>query len=170
MTIQSDALSTSTPPNTGTHVTVLSKYHSDSKALMGMIDREWRSPQSYYYQPLRTLARESSMDSRLGAWYLWRLGTHRRHHRGANGDPRRDSASGRIRKRFRPIEQGKVRPPGFFAGGGAARLMRIGGGQHILSPTHMHPFTPVSNFEPHSHRAFRVFWTPQGRGTAAATW
>lgn len=48
--------------------------------------------------------------------------------------------------------------------------MRIGGGQHILSPTHMHPFPPVSNFEPHSHKALRVFWTPQGRGTAAAPW
>lgn len=32
------------PPNTGAHVTVQSKYHSDSKALMGMIDKEWRKP------------------------------------------------------------------------------------------------------------------------------
>lgn len=32
------------PPNTGAHVTVQGKYHSDSKALMGMIDKEWRKP------------------------------------------------------------------------------------------------------------------------------
>lgn len=106
------------------------------------------------------------MDPRLGAWYFRDLA-----HTAAtaNGDPRRDSASGRIRQRFRPRKQGKVRPPGFFARA-AARLMRIGGGQHTLSHTHTHPSPPVSNFEPHSHTAFGVFWTPQGRGTRTAPW
>lgn len=81
-------------------------------------------------------------------------------------DPR---AGQRVRKdspEVSPREaEGKVRPPGFLAKGGPLASLRIGGGQHTLSHTHMHPSPPVSNFEPHSHTAFGVFWTPQGRGT-----
>lgn len=143
MAIQRDALSTSTPPNTGTYVAVQNKYHIDSTVLIGLIGKGWRKPAILLPStPCPPLPKRSA------AWTLaWARGTLGTWHtppplQRANGDPRRDSASGRIRQRFRPRKQGKVRPPGFIARG-AARLMRIGGGQHTLSHRHMHP-SPLS--------------------------
>lgn len=172
MAIQRDALSTSTPPSTGTHVTGQSKYHIDSTLQHYYGNRPDRQRVEEARNP--TTTNPCPPLPERAAWTLaWARGTLETWHtppppQRANGDPRRDSASGRIRERFRPRKQGKVRPPGFFARG-AARLMRIGGGQHTLSHTHTHPSPPVSNFEPHSHTAFGVFWTPQGRGTGTGT-
>lgn len=104
------------------------------------------------------------MDPRLGAWYFGRLGTHRRHRREQMG-----------------THGGTARPEGFargFAQGSKARCGRQDSSQGVPlascesaeDNTHSHtrtrtPLPPVSNFEPHSHTAFGVFWTPQGRGT-----
>lgn len=77
---------------------------------------------------------------------------------------------------------GTARPEGFARGfaqgsrgpGAAARIPRKRGAARLVANrrrtthtlTHTHaPLPPVSNFEPHSHTAFGVFWTPQGRGT-----
>jgi hypothetical protein len=126
-----------------------------------------RNPTTTYHHPLaHPCLRAASMGPRLGAWYLCGLGTHRRHHSGANGDPWRDSASPRIRKRLRPRKQGKVRPPGFLARGSARLIANRRTTTH--TPTHAHHPSPRSgDFEPHSHTAFRVFWTPRRPRTTA---
>lgn len=146
MAIQRDALSTSTPPNTGTHVTGQSKYHTDSTTLIGLIGKEWRKPAILLPPtPVHPCPRGEQHGPSLGRVVLWETWHTPPPPQRANGDPRRDSASGRIRQRFRPRKQGKVRPPGFLARG-AARLMRIGGGQHTLLHTHAHPPPPGQQF------------------------
>lgn len=164
MAIQRDALSTSTPPNTGAHVTVQSKYHTDSTTLIGVIGIEWRKPAILLPPtPAHPCPREQHGPS-LGRVVLWRLGTHRRHHREQMG-----------------THGGTARPEGFargFAQGSKARCGRQDSSPGVplascesaedntLSHTRTGtPSPPVSNFEPHSHRAFGVFWTPQGHLT-----
>lgn len=148
MAIQRDALSlsTSTPPNTGTHVTVQSKYHTDSTTLIGLIGIEWRKPAILLPPtPAHPCPRREQHGPSLGRVVLWRLGTHRRHHRGQMG-----------------THGGTARPEGFargFAQGSKARCGRQDSfGQGCRSPhanrrrtthslTHAHaPLPPGQQF------------------------
>lgn len=120
MAIQRDALSTSTPPNTGTYVTVQSKYHTDSTTLIGVIGIEWRKP-AILLPPnpclLPTLAREeSSMDPRLGAWYFGDLA----HTAATTGSKWGPTAGQRVRKDSREVSPKEARQ------GAAARILRQG--------------------------------------------
>lgn len=136
MAIQRDALSTSTPPKM---VCMVKRQIPHNSTVL--IRQEWRKPAILLPPPPARPCPKESKVARLGAWYFDTLAHTAATHREGTGDPRRDSASGRIRPEVSPKgKQGKVRPPGFFAKGG--RSPRA----NWRKTTHAHTPTPGQQF------------------------